>query len=300
MASKKVGRGNYGTQTPGARAGDAMEQVMKDIGEKGKSEGHRVPLSLDHEIGFTASTLPNKRTDHPNMFSLVETGRKSRNIKKKSYRSGGVETKSANTISNKDAMTMALEDVKDKAKAVFKGKAKDEGTRPGNGSSSANTISNRDVQTLKDAKKDVKDKMKAVFKAVTAGIADGPGHVISSRDEKFLKDADKKKTPKSEVPSYRRNNAKGGVASYRRGGVEAADKEGSRLSISMERQEDAGFSPSEADFDQQHRLAEEGIMEVGADVKTIQGHNSRASLGETEGVRGTGAMVKGTKFDGVF
>ena len=142
--------------------------------------------------------------------------------------------------------------------------------------------------------------MKAVFKAVTAGIADGPGHVISSRDEKFLKDADKKKTPKSEVPSYRRNNAKGGVASYAHGGVEAADKEGSRLSISMERQEDAGFSPSEADFDQQHRLAEEGIMEVGADVKTIQGHNSRASLGETEGVRGTGAMVKGTKFDGVF
>ena len=321
MASKKVGRGNYGTQTPGARAGDAMEQVMKDIGEKGKSEGHRVPLSLDHEIGFTASTLPNKRTDHPNMFSLVETGRKSRNIKKKSYRSGGVETKSANTISNKDAMTMALEDVKDKAKAVFKGKAKDEGTRPGNGSSSANTISNRDVQTLKDAKKkvksantisnrdvqflkdakkDVKDKMKAVFKAVTAGIADGPGHVISSRDEKFLKDADKKKTPKSEVPSYRRNNAKGGVASYAHGGVEAADKEGSRLSISMERQEDAGYSPSEADFDQQHRLAAEGIMEVGADVTTIQGHNSRASLGETEGVRGTGAMVKGTKFDGVF
>jgi hypothetical protein len=171
MASKKVGSGDYGTQTPQSRAGDAMEQVMKDIGDEG-NEGHRAPLSLDHEIGFTASTLPNKRTDHPKMFSLVETARKSRNSKKKSYRSGG--------------------------------------------------------------------------------------------------------------------------------GIEAADKEGSRLSISMERQEDAGFSPSEADFDQQHRLAAEGIMEVGADVTTIQGHNSRASLGETEGVRGTGAMVKGTKFDGVF
>ena len=29
-----VGRGNYGTQTPGGRAGDAMEQVIKDIGKK--------------------------------------------------------------------------------------------------------------------------------------------------------------------------------------------------------------------------------------------------------------------------
>ena len=105
-----------------------------------------------------------------------------------------------------------------------------------------------------------------------------------------------------ETPSKKKKNkAKGGVAkNYARGGIEAADKEGSRLSISMERQEDAGFSPSEADFDQQHRLAEEGIMEVGADVKIIQGHNSRASLGETEGVRGTGAMEKGTKFEGVF
>jgi len=173
---------------------------------------------------------------------------------------GGVG--SANTISNKDAMTMALEDVK--------GKAKDEGTRPGNGSSSANTISNRDVQTLKDATKDVKS-----------------ANTISNRDVQVIKDALEGK-------------AKGGVASYAHGGVEAADKEGSRLSISMERQEDAGYSPSEADFDQQHRLSEEGIMEVGADVKIIQGHNSRASLGETKGVRGTGAMVKGTKFDGVF
>ena len=95
-------------------------------------------------------------------------------------------------------------------------------------------------------------------------------------------------------------NMGGTMKNYRAGGIEAADKEGSRLSISMERQEDAGYSPSEADFDQQNRLAAEGIMEVGADVKIIQGHNSRASLGETEGVRGTGAMVRGTKFRGVL
>tara|TARA_R100000988_G_scaffold67436_1_gene34422 strand:- start:40 stop:501 length:462 start_codon:yes stop_codon:yes gene_type:complete len=104
-------------------------------------------------------------------------------------------------------------------------------------------------------------------------------------------------------PNQRINRKDGGVAkNYAHGGVdiEFRDEEGSRLSISMERQEDAGYSPSEADFDKQHSLAEEGIMEVGADVKIIEGHNSRASLGETEGVRGTGAMVKGTKFDGVF
>tara|TARA_R110002110_G_scaffold72_1_gene211 strand:+ start:75 stop:758 length:684 start_codon:yes stop_codon:yes gene_type:complete len=168
-----VGRGDYGTQTPRDRAGDAMEQVLKDMGKKGE-EGHRAPLSLNQKIKITASTLPNRKN---NVFTAVATGKK---VKQTSYNMGG---------------------------------------------------------TMKN---------------------------------------------------------------YRDGGVEAADKEGSRLSISMERQEDAGFSPSEADFDQQHRLAEEGIMEVGADVTTIQGHNSRASLGETEGVRGTGAMVKGTKFDGVF
>ena len=87
---------------------------------------------------------------------------------------------------------------------------------------------------------------------------------------------------------------------YAHGGVEAADKEGDRLSISMERQEDAGFSPSQADFDQQHRLAEEGIMDVGAAVTIVQGHDSREKLGETDGVRGTGAMVKGMKFRGTF
>ena len=98
----------------------------------------------------------------------------------------------------------------------------------------------------------------------------------------------------------KQDKAKGGVASFARGGVEAADKEGDRLSISMERQEDAGFSPSQADFDQQHRLAEEGIMDVGAAVTIVQGHNSREKLGETDGVRGTGAMIKGTKFRGTF
>ena len=94
----------------------------------------------------------------------------------------------------------------------------------------------------------------------------------------------------------------GTMKNYRRGGVdiEFRDEEGSRLSISMERQEDAGHSPSEADFDKQHSLAEEGIMEVGADVKIIQGYNSPSSLGETDTVRGTGAMVKGTKFRGSF
>ena len=173
MAKEKVGRGNYGTQTPGARAGDAMEQVIKDMGKKGE-EGHRPPLSLNQKIKIKASTLPNRKN---NVFTAVATGEK---VKPTSYNMGG---------------------------------------------------------TMKN---------------------------------------------------------------YRDGGIEAADKEGSRLSISMERQEDAGYSPSEADFDQQNRLAAEGIMEVGAEVKTIQGHNSRASLGETEGVRGTGAMVKGTKFDGVF
>lgn len=166
----------------------------------------------------------------------------------KKYKDGG--TASANTISNKDAMTMALEDSK---------------------TDSDNSVPN-------------KDKMKAAFVAATRGLAAGASNSISKQDEEFLEDY----------------NMGGTMKNYRDGGIEAADKEGSRLSISMERQEDAGFSPSEADFDQQHRLAEEGIMEVGADVKTIQGHNSRASLGETEGVRGTGAMVKGTKFDGVF
>ncbi len=131
---------------------------------------------------------------------------------------------------------------------------------------SANSISNRDMQEIEDALKMAKDD--------TASA-----NSISNKDIEKAKEA---------------------MKNYRHGGVEAADEEGSRLSISMERQEDAGYSPSEADFDKQHSLAEEGIMEVGADVKIIQGYNSRASLGETEGVRGTGAMVKGTKFRGSF
>ena len=111
------------------------------------------------------------------------------------------------------------------------------------------------------------------------------------------------KSPTDDSKEIIRHYAKGGVAkNYRHGGVdiEFRDEEGSRLSISMERQEDAGYSPSEADFDKQHSLAEEGIMEVGADVKIIQGYNSPSSLGETDTVRGTGAMVKGTKFRGSF
>jgi hypothetical protein len=71
-------------------------------------------------------------------------------------------------------------------------------------------------------------------------------------------------------PNQRINRKDGGVASFARGGVEAADKEGSRLSVSMERQEDAGFSPSQADFDQQHRLAEEGIAVLKAIRQRIE------------------------------
>jgi hypothetical protein len=146
------------------------------------------------------------------------------------------------------------------------------------GGKSLNSVSNKEFSTLRKVMHKVLDKAP-----------------ISTKEREFVRNIGK--------PSHiadKETRAKGGVASFAHGGVEAADKEGSRLSISMERQEDAGYSPSEADFDQQHRLAEEGIMEVGADVKTIQGHNSRASLGETKGVRGTGAMVKGTKFQGVF
>ena len=162
----------------------------------------------------------------------------------------------------------------------------------------ANSISNRDAMEM--AKEDmIATTAEGMMTPVTLG-----GNSISNRDVEFMDKvvkgkAKKNKKPKSELPDYRRNMG-GTMKNYRAGGIEAADKEGSRLSISMERQEDAGYSPSEADFDQQNRLAAEGIMEVGADVKIIQGHNSRASLGETEGVRGTGAMVKGTKFDGVF
>ena len=86
---------------------------------------------------------------------------------------------------------------------------------------------------------------------------------------------------------------------YARGGVERAGEEGSRLSVSMEKQEDAGFSPSEADFREQHKLALEGVMDVGADVTIVQGHDSREQLGETDGVRGGGAAIRGKNFHGV-
>jgi hypothetical protein len=114
-----------------------------------------------------------------------------------------------------------------------------------------------------------------------------------------LESAPENKKSKSEVPPHRRNNAKGGVASYRRGGVERAGEEGSRLSVSMEKQEDAGFSPSKADFREQHKLALEGVMDVGADVTIVQGHDSREQLGETDGVRGGGAAIRGKNFSGV-
>ena len=161
-----------------------------------------------------------------------------------------------------------------------------------------------------------KDAMEMAEEAMMMTAAEGMAKSISDRDVKFLdeiiqgtakakgktSDEKKNKTAKHRGTGPE-NNAKGGVAkNYRHGGVdiEFRDEEGSRLSISMERQEDAGYSPSEADFDKQHSLAEEGIMEVGADVKIIQGYNSPSSLGETDTVRGTGAMVKGTKFRGSF
>jgi hypothetical protein len=137
---------------------------------------------------------------------------------------------------------------------------------------------------------------------------------ISDEDKRMVKlllgegskniSADDRARAKEIVDDFRKessesHNAKGGVASFARGGVEAADKEGSRLSVSMESQEDAGFSPSQADFDQQHRLAEEGIMDVGTAVTIVQGHDSREQLGETDGVRGGGAAIRGKNFHGV-
>lgn len=251
-----VGRGNYGTQTPGARAGDAMEQVIKDMGKKGE-EGHRPPLSLNQKIKIKASTLPNRKN---NVFTAVATGKK---VKPTSYNMGG-------TMKN---------------------------YQDGGGATSANSISNRDkkfldnlIEKTKEGKSISDRDKKFLNNLFDTSPKTFSRNSISNRDKQFLEDALKGED----------RNMGGTMKNYRDGGIEAADKEGSRLSISMERQEDAGYSPSEADFDQQNRLAAEGIMEVGAEVKTIQGHNSRASLGETEGVRGTGAMVKGTKFDGVF
>ena len=249
-----VGRGNYGTQTPGARAGDAMEQVIKDMGKKGE-EGP--PLSLNQKIKIKASTLPNRKN---NVFTAVATGKK---VKPTSYNMGG-------TMKN---------------------------YQDGGGATSANSISNRDkkfldnlIEKTKEGKSISDRDKKFLNNLFDTSPKTFSRNSISNRDKQFLEDALKGED----------RNMGGTMKNYRDGGIEAADKEGSRLSISMERQEDAGYSPSEADFDQQNRLAAEGIMEVGAEVKTIQGHNSRDSLGETEGVRGTGAMVKGTKFDGVF
>ena len=165
------------------------------------------------------------------------------------------------------------------------------------------------AKTISDAdKSDATAMANEDIKRRTQDILGESSRTISDADRKRVANIIEGKTSdekKNKIPKHRgtgpQNNAKGGVAkNYARGGIEAADKEGSRLSISMERQEDAGYSPSEADFDKQHSLAEEGIMEVGADVKIIQGYNSPSSLGETDTVRGTGAMVKGTKFRGSF
>jgi len=259
-----VGRGNYGTQTPGARAGDAMEQVIKDMGKKGE-EGHRPPLSLNQKIKIKASTLPNREN---NVFTAVATGKK---VKPTSYNMGG-------TMKN---------------------------YQDGGGATSANSISNRDkkfldnlIEKTKEGKSISDSDKKFLNNLFDTSPKTFSRNSISNSDKKFLKDA--LKGEDRNMGGTMDYNMGGTMKNYRDGGIEAADKEGSRLSISMERQEDAGYSPSEADFDQQNRLAAEGIMEVGAEVKTIQGHNSRASLGETEGVRGTGAMVRGTKFVGVL
>ena len=288
MAKEKVGRGNYGTQTTRGRAQDAMEQVIKDIGKKGKSEGHRAPLALGQEIAITGSKLPNKRTKFPNVFTATETATPSRFNKSKTYgkarNMGGTmnydvggtaeEHKAAKTSSATQEVTRKQfkKALKDLTEAVDEDNKK-----------SKQYLKDNVTTPIKIKATRLLTKVLGKSKEIVTGER-GPGSGKSSNPQR---------------PSSTRNMG-GTMKNYRDGGIEAADKEGSRLSISMERQEDAGYSPSEADFDQQNRLAAEGIMEVGADVKIIQGHNSRASLGETEGVRGTGAMVKGTKFRGSF
>jgi hypothetical protein len=187
--------------------------------------------------------------------------------------------------------SQSMRDRRDESYGAFGKRPNQRINRGSGGGTPSKSISNKDAMEM---------AKEAMMTPVTLG-----SNTISDSDVKFLDKVVKGKAKKNKTPKHRgtgpQNNAKGGVAkNYAHGGVEAADEEGSRLSISMERQEDAGYSPSEADFDKQHSLAEEGIMEVGADVKIIQGYNSRASLGETEGVRGTGAMVKGTKFRGSF
>tara|TARA_R100001143_G_scaffold49328_1_gene44294 strand:+ start:3402 stop:4160 length:759 start_codon:yes stop_codon:yes gene_type:complete len=139
---------------------------------------------------------------------------------------------------------------------------------------------------LEESSRTISNADRAKVDAILAKYTGESSRTISNADRKRLQE-------------ILNQNAKGGVASFARGGVEAADKEGSRLSVSMEKQEDAGFSPSQADFDQQHRLAEEGIMDVGADVTIVQGHDSREQLGETDGVRGGGAAIRGKNFRGV-
>jgi hypothetical protein len=116
--------------------------------------------------------------------------------------------------------------------------------------------------------------------------------ILTGESSRTISNADRKR-----LQEILNQNAKGGFA---HGNIVRAGEEGSRLSISMEKQEDAGFSPSEADFREQHKLALEGVMDVGADVTIVQGHDSRKQLGETDKARGMGAAVKGTGFKGVF
>ena len=141
------------------------------------------------------------------------------------------------------------------------------------------------------------ERAKAIVKGKTSDAATIAA--LLGEGSRAISESDRERAEAISKLLNKKNKAKGGVASFARGGVEAADKEGSRLSVSMERQEDAGFSPSQADFDQQHRLAEEGIMDVGAAVTIVQGHDSREQLGETDGVRGGGAAIRGKNFRGV-
>ena len=159
----------------------------------------------------------------------------------------------------------------------------------------ARAISDEDKRMVKlllgEGSKNISESDKRMAKLL---LGEGSKNISESDRARAKKIVDDFRKESSES-----HNAKGGVASFARGGVEAADKEGSRLSVSMEKQEDAGFSPSEADFREQHKLALEGVMDVGADVTIVQGHDSREQLGETDGVRGGGAAIRGKNFHGV-
>ena len=249
----------------------------------------------------------------------------------KKYNRGGQGSKGYGKTNKQDAMTMALEDSKtdspnsvpnkDKMKAAFVA------ATAGLGAGSSNSISKQDEEFLEDynmggtmkdynmggtmnydvggtaeehkaaktssATQEVTRKQfKKALKDLTEAVDED-----NKKSKQYLKDnlttpikinatrlltkvlgkskeivtgergPGSGKSSNPQRPSSTRNMG-GTMKNYRAGGIEAADKE--------------------------------GIMEVGADVKIIQGHNSRASLGETEGVRGKGAMIRGTKFVGVL